>query len=152
MTTEYVSVQPGTAFPTVSMRVLSPSPIVGNLVIPSIQDLTINNANDVFTWSQLNEASKLQVATTSTNSVSTTVVVEETTFFGNTSATVGSADKLGLLGLSNAKTKVELRTILGTKTFVADAYVTGLAPTISADQPVWTTPVTFTISGEFTTI
>jgi len=152
MPTSYVAVQPGTDFPTVSMRVLSPSPIVGNLVVPSIQDLTVNNSNDVFTWSQLNEGSKLQVATTSTNSITTTVVVEEDTFFGNTSATVGSADKLGLLGLSNAKTEVELRTTLGTKTFVASAYVTGLAPTISADQPVWTTPVTFTISGEYTTI
>lgn len=152
MPTSYVAVQPGTDYPTVSLRVLSPSPIVGNLVVPSIQDLTVNNANDVFTWSQLNEASKLQVATTSTNSISTTVVVEEATFFGNASALAGSADKLGLIGLSNAKTKVELRTTLGTKTFVADAYVTGLAPTISADSPVWTTPVTFTISGEYTTI
>lgn len=149
MATNYIAVQPGTGFPTISMRVIG---ISGNLVVPSIQNLTINNSNDVFTWTQLNEGSKLQVATTSTNSISTTVVVEESTFFGNASATSGSADKLGLLGLSDQKTKVEIRTTLGTKVFVANAYVTGLAPTISADQPVWTTPVTFTVSGEYSTI
>jgi hypothetical protein len=149
MATNYIAVQPGTGFPTISMRVLG---ITGNLVVPSIQNLTVNNSNDVFTWTQLNEGSKLQVATTSTNSISTTVVVEESTFFGNASATSGSADKLGLLGLSDQKTKVEIRTTLGSKVFVANAYVTGLAPTISADQPVWTTPVTFTVSGEYTTI
>lgn len=149
MATNYIAVQPGTGYPTISMRVIG---ITGNLVVPSIQNLTINNSNDVFTWTQLNEGSKLQVATTSTNSISTTVVVEESTFFGNASATSGSADKLGLLGLSDQKTKVEIRTTLGTKVFVANAYVTGLAPTISADQPVWTTPVTFTVSGEYSTI
>lgn len=149
MATNYIAVQPGTGYPTISMRVIG---ITGNLVVPSIQNLTINNSNDVFTWTQLNEGSKLQVATTSTNSISTTVVVEESTFFGNASATSGSADKLGLLGLSDQKTKVEIRTTLGTKVFVANAYVTGLAPTISADQPVWTTPVTFTVSGEYDTI
>lgn len=147
MTTNYVAVQPGTDFPVLTLTV---SGIAGTLSVPSLQDITINNANDVFTWSQLNEGSKLQVATTSTNSISTNVVVEELTFFGNASATSGSAAKLGLLGLSDAKTKVGFSVDLGSKTISGDAYVTGLAPTISADAPVWVTPVTLTVSGEYT--
>lgn len=147
MTTNYVAVQPGTDFPVLTLTV---SGIAGTLSVPSLQDITINNANDVFTWSQLNEGSKLQVATTSTNSISTNVVVEELTFFGNASATSGSAAKLGLLGLSDAKTKVGFSVDLGSKTISGDAYVTGLAPTISADSPVWVTPVTLTVSGEYT--
>jgi hypothetical protein len=29
-------------------------------------------------------------------------------------------------------------------------YITGLAPTISASAPVWVSPVTITVDGEFT--
>ena len=120
------------------------------LAIPTLQDVTINNANDVFTWSQLNESAKLQIATTSTNSISSNVVVEEKTFFGDSAAETGSAAKLGLLGLSVAKTKVDFEITLGSKTVSGVGYVTGLAPTTSADAPVWVTPITITVSGEYT--
>lgn len=155
MSTNYIAVPPGsTLAPNVSIRAYDTdgvSFITGNLTIPTIQNITINNSNDVFTWTQLNESAKLQIATTSTNSMATTVVVESATFFGDGGVTTG-ANALGLIGLSVAKTKCQVRTKLGSKTFVANAYVTGLAPTVSADQPVWTTPVTFTVSGEYTVV
>ena len=73
MATNYVSQAPGSASaPTVSLYAWGVS---GNLSVPSLQELTINNSNDVFTWTQLNEASKLQVATTATNSIGTNVFV-----------------------------------------------------------------------------
>ena len=153
MATNYIAVPPGSASaPNVIIRAYDTTGtiVAGNLTIPTIQNITINNSNDVFTWTQLNESAKLQQATTSTNSVATTVVVEAATFFGDGGVTTG-ANALGLIGLSVAKTRVEIRTKIGTKNFVANAYVTGLAPTVSADQPVWTTPVTFTVSGEYTT-
>jgi hypothetical protein len=149
MATNYVSQAPGSATaPTVSLYAWG---VAGNLSVPSLQELTINNSNDVFTWTQLNEASKLQVATTATNSISTNVVVEELTFFGNASATASSAARLGLIGLSDAKTKCQFTiTNFGTKTITGNCYITGLAPKISADQPVWVTPVTLTVSGGYT--
>jgi hypothetical protein len=98
----------------------------------------------------LNESAKLQVATTATNSIISTIVVEPDTFFGDATATTGSAAKLGLIGLSTAKTEVEFEINLGTKTLSGIGYVTGLAPTTSADAPVWTTPITITVSGEYT--
>ena len=45
-----------------------------NLVVPAMQDITVNNANDLMTWSQLDNGSKLQVATTSTNSLDLNLV------------------------------------------------------------------------------
>lgn len=147
MTTLYVAAAPGSVgAPSVTLTVTGAS---GPLVVPSLQDITINNANDVFTWTQLNEASKLQVATTSTNSISTNVVVEELTFFGNAASTTGSAAKLGLIGLSNAKTLTGFSVTMGSKTITGNCYITGLAPKISADQPVWVTPVTLTVSGAY---
>jgi hypothetical protein len=36
------------------------------------------------------------------------------------------------------------------KTLGGFGYITGLAPTVSADAPVWVSPVTLTISGDYT--
>tara|TARA_R110000796_G_scaffold78978_1_gene175909 strand:+ start:2420 stop:2881 length:462 start_codon:yes stop_codon:yes gene_type:complete len=122
----------------------------GDLAMPGLQDVTINNANDVFTWTQLNANAKQQVATTSTNSISTNLVVDSDVFFGDGSSTAGSAALLGLLGLSDAKTRVGFTINIGAKTISGFGYVTGLAPSVSADSPVWVTPVTITVDGEFT--
>ena len=146
MTTNYIQAN-GASAPVLTLSVPS---ISGDLDVPTLQDVTINNANDVFTWSQLNESAKLQIATTATNSISSTIVVESDTFFGASAATTGSAAKLGLIGLSTAKTLVNFEINLGSKTISGVGYVTGLAPTTSADAPVWTTPITISVSGEFT--
>jgi len=152
MATNYVAQAPGSAnAPTVTLTVTGYTGAANLLVVPTLQNLTINNANDVFTWTQLNEGAKLQVATTSTNSIATNMVVEEKTFFGNASATANSGARLGLIGLSDAKTLVGFSiSNFGTKTISGNCYITGLAPTISADQPVWVTPVTLTVSGAYT--
>jgi hypothetical protein len=149
MTTSYIQSAAGTNNPVLTLTVTGAS---GNLVVPTLQDVTINNANDVFTWSQLNESAKLQVATTATNSIATNIVVENLSFFGNAAASSNSAVKLGLLGLSTEKTETNFSINLGTKTISGVGYVTGLAPSVSADAPVWVTPVTITVSGEYTVV
>lgn len=146
MATDYILSAAGSTNPILTLKV---NGVTGDLDIPSLQDVTINNGRDVFSWSQLNESAKLQVPTTSTNSISTTIVVEEKTFFGDALATTGSAAKLGIFGLQNAATKVNFEINLGAKVISGVGYITGLAPTVSADSPVWTTPVTVTVSGEF---
>jgi hypothetical protein len=144
----YINPGPGTANEVT--LTLAVNGIAGDLVVPALQDMTVNNANDVFTWSQLDETAKLQVATTSTNSIACNIVLDETTFFGNAAATSDSAAELGVLGCSTQKTQVEFDINIGTKTISGVGYVTGLAPTVSADSPVWVTPVTLTVSGEYT--
>jgi hypothetical protein len=131
--------------------------VAGNLVIPAMQDVTINNANDVFTWTQLDRGSKLQIATTATNGLSMNIVLDQESFFGNVNATEDSAAYLGVFGLSKDKTKVDFSLFMGNeddgsagKTISGEAYVTGLAPTVSADAPVWVSPVTLTVDGDYT--
>lgn len=139
------TVSPGTTYPIVTLS----TGATGDLVIPALQDITINNANDVYSWTQLNSGSKLQVATTSTNSVSSNMVVEDATFFGDGAGTL-PAD-VGIFGLSKAKTLVDFTiTNVGSKTLSGKGYITGLAPKVSADQPVWVTPMTITVTGDFT--
>lgn len=145
MTTEYILSAAGSTNPVLTLT----TGVTGSLAIPTLQDVTINNANDVFTWSQLNESAKLQVPTTATNSITTNIVVETDTFFGNATATTGSAAREGLVGLSTKKTEVNFTINLGSKNITGKGYVTGLAPTVSAESPVWVTPVTITVTGEY---
>jgi hypothetical protein len=126
------------------------------LTVPALQDITVNAANDIFTWSQLDATAKKQVATTSTNSMSMNLVVDSATFFGTTLASVQSdtVAAQGLLGLSRNKTLVtfSLKVEEGAsdKYIKGQGYITGLAPTISADSPVWVSPITITVTGEYT--
>jgi hypothetical protein len=126
------------------------------LAVPALQDVTVNNANDVFTWTQLDSGSKLQIATTATNSLSGNIVVDQDSFFGVT--TVGeTAKSKGIFGLSKDKQIVNFELYMGDesdgsngKTISGSGYVTGLAPTVSADSPVWVSPVTITVTGDYT--
>lgn len=132
------------------------------MAVPALQDITVNAANDVFTWTQLDETAKLQIATTSTNSISMNLVLDQTTFFGtgdgaDAGSDVNRADEYGIFGLSTNKVKIDFDLYLGDtdsggsgKTISGSGYITGLAPTVSADAPVWVSPVTITVTGEYT--
>lgn len=127
------------------------------LNVPSLQDITVNAANDVFTWTQLDQQSKLQVATTATNSLSMNLVLDQTTFFGDGVSAAGTASLKGIFGMSNDKDLVEFSLYLGDesdgsagKTLSGSGYITGLAPTVSADSPVWVSPITITVTGDYT--
>jgi hypothetical protein len=157
----YINPAPGTANAvTLTLDVASnESDItqgVGALSVPALQDVTINAANDVFTWSQLDSTAKKQIATTSTNNISMNLVVDQATFFGTVlgAAISGTIAEQGLFGCSRNKTlinfilRVENST---TDTFIkGTGYITGLAPTVSADSPVWVSPITITVTGEYT--
>jgi hypothetical protein len=152
----YIYPAPGVANAQVVLTLTDSSgTLTGNLVVPALQDITVNNSNDLFTWTQLDSGSKLNVATTATNGLDMNIVLDQTTFFGSGgSTTVGN---VGIIGLSTAKTRVGFSLYLGDtssggagKTMSGNAYVTGLAPTVSADAPVWVSPITLTVDGNYT--
>jgi hypothetical protein len=157
----YINPAPGTANQvTLTLDVASSETDVTQgmttLAVPALQDMTINASNDVFTWSQLDSTAKKQIATTSTNSISMNIVVDTASFFGTDidAPISGTIVEQGLFGCSRNKTlinfslRVENAT---TDTFIKGVgYITGLAPTISADSPVWVSPITITVSGEYT--
>ena len=128
-----------------------------SLAIPSLQDITVNAAQDIFTWTQLDAASKKQIATTATNSLSMNLVLDQTSFFGDGISAAGTASLKGIFGMSNDKDLVEFSLYLGDesngntgKTISGEGYITGLAPTVSADSPVWVSPITITVDGNYT--
>jgi hypothetical protein len=151
----YIYPAPGVSGVQLTLNLKVGSDTLG-LNVPALQDVTVNNANDVFTWTQLDTGSKLQIATTSTNSLSGNIVLDQDTFFGVTTSGEVAKTK-GIFGLSKDKQIVNFSLYMGDesdgsngKTLSGEGYITGLAPTVSADAPVWVTPVTLTITGDFT--
>ena len=128
----------------------------GNISVPALQNITINASNDVFTWSQLDSTAKKSIATTSTNSLSMNIVVDNDTFFGTnlTAAQSANVAAQGIFGLSRNKTLVtfSIRADGSDATYIkGQGYVTGVAPAVTAEQPVWVTPLNIAVTGEFTT-
>mgnify|MGYP001068244681 CR=1 FL=1 len=125
--------------------------------VPALQDVTVNASNDVFTWTQLDRGSKLQIATTATNSLAMNLVLDQEIFFGTTGSGGATAPALGIFGASTDKSLVDFSLYLGDestgdpgKYIEGQGYVTGLAPTVSADSPVWVSPITITVTGDYT--
>ena len=190
----YIYPAPGVEGVQLTLTVKVAGDTVG-VVVPALQDVTVNNQTDVFSWEQLDSGSKLQVPTTATNSVDTTIVLDQATFFGEftvvaneaalptsgmtvgavyyataeaswhraTSATVTveltsqPVAAAGLFGLSRDKRLITFDLYLGDesdgsvgKTISGSGYITGLAPTVAAASPVWTSPVSITVTGDFT--
>jgi len=151
----YIYPAPGNANAEVDLTIKVSGDTTG-LVLPAIQDITVNNANDVFTWTVLDSASKQQIATTATNSLAMNIVLDQDKFFG-TSVAGEAAQTSGVFGLSKDKTKINFELYLGDtdsggngKTISGSGYITGLAPTVSADAPVWVSPITITVDGDYT--
>lgn len=153
----YIYPAPGVATAEMTLKLYHTDASIDatGLLVPAIQDITVNNANDVFTWTQLDSGSKQQIATTATNSLSMNIVVDQGVFFG-VGTPAATAVTRGIFGLSKDKIKVEFDLYLGDtdtgatgKTINGYGYVTGLAPTVSADAPVWVTPVTITVDGDY---
>jgi hypothetical protein len=153
----YIYPAPGVADVQATLKIhhTSKAADATGLAIPALQDVTVNAANDVFTWTQLDSTAKLQIATTSTNSLSMNIVLDQDTFFGTGSPSTTAVTQ-GIFGLSKNKILVVFDLYLGDesdgsagKTLSGSGYVTGLAPTVSADAPVWVSPITITVTGEY---
>tara|TARA_R110001606_G_scaffold4147_2_gene19573 strand:- start:1230 stop:1709 length:480 start_codon:yes stop_codon:yes gene_type:complete len=125
------------------------------VTVPAMQDIVLNNSTGVFRWKQLNLTSESAVTTPSTNQITLNLVVDPDTFFGT-----GSGDAVksgGLYGASKNKTKVYFSAFFNgtdstSKYITGSGYISGLAPTVNMDAPVWVTPVTIEVDGDFSAI
>lgn len=120
------------------------------MTVPSMQEVTVNATPGIFRWKQLDSLSEKAVTTSSTNSIALTVVLDDTTFFTGTGSTAG------ILDLTNDKTLVYFRlywqgATSGDRYIEGSAYLAGLAPTVTPDSPVWTSPITLEVIGDYVT-
>lgn len=157
----YINVSASSDFATLHISTATISTSTANtstgvMAVPALQNITLNNGNGVFRWKSLDSTSESAVAIPATNQISLNAVVDDGAFFGVT-GTAGSANAEGLYNLSNDKTKIYFRmyfngTDTGSKYVSGSGYITGLAPTVSPDQPVWVTPLTIEVDGDLSAV
>ena len=129
----------------------------GAFYVPSLQDITLNNSNGSFRWKQLDQDGESVITTNATNSLSGNFVLDPTTFFGSTGAAGTTAEELGIFNLANKRHQVAFMLSIegdavGKRALVGNGFISGLAPTVSADSPVWVSPITIEVNGDLTQI
>lgn len=120
------------------------------ITVPALQDITLNATPGLFRWSQLDSESEYVLTTPSTNSLSMTLVLDDTSFFTGKGATDG------LFELVNSKTMVYFRlywagSTTGDRYVQGKGYLSALAPTVSPGAPVWSSPLTIEVVGNYQT-
>lgn len=151
MTTMVVSPGATSSYPTLKIKVAGDTAL---LSIATLQDVTVNAGKDSFTYQQLNSAGKFVIPTTANNSLSGNIVVDDTAFWGTGTGT-DVAIKDGIFKLSAdgqlVSFEFEFDAATGTgKKISGNGYITGIAPTVSPDSPVWVSPITISVLGSYT--
>ena len=119
-----------------------------DISVPALQDITVTNSNGTFRWVQLDSQSRAVVATPATNSLNFNIVLDPISFFN------GNGTTNGLFSLSNDKVRVSFKFAFGgstTKYITGEGYLSGLAPKVTPDQPVWLSPLVIEVDGKYNT-
>lgn len=124
------------------------------VTVPFMQDITVNNSTGTFRFKTLASGSESVVTTPATNQLSLNAIVDDAVFFG-AGAVNGALVINGVLGTSKNKTKIGFRayfdgTDTGSRYMEGVGFISGLAPTVNPDSPLWITPVSVEVDGDFT--
>lgn len=134
----------------VTLTLSTASDMSNPLAVPALQDIGVSNSNGVFRFKLLSQTSESAVLTPATNQISINVIVDSAAMFGGTGT---GAVLAGLFGLSNEKTRVYFEVDMGGgsgKTISGTGFLAGLSMSVTPDQPLWTTPVTIEVDGNYT--
>lgn len=128
------------------------------LDVVCLQDVTITNSTGVFTWTDFCALDMQKITTPADNSIETNMVLEDTEFFGTLTTGQSTAPEYGVNGLSSNKVYVQFvvvidgdNTTVGRRYYQGYGYITSLAPTVSPEAPVWVSPMTIAVTGDFST-
>jgi hypothetical protein len=124
------------------------------VTVPFMQDITVNNSTGTFRFKTLASGSESVVTTPATNQLSLNAIVDDAVFFGEGAAN-GALVINGVLGTSKNKTKIGFRayfdgTDTGSRYMEGVGFISGLAPTVNPDSPLWITPISVEVDGDFT--
>lgn len=139
----------------VSTSTIASVTATGVLEVLSLQDITVNNNNGTFRWKELGLTSQKVVATPSTNSLGFNIVLDDSTFYGTLGSTGTTTVEKGIFELSNSKNQLYFRMYWSGATGTSsnyvsgNGYITGLAPKVNPDQPVWISPLNIEVNGDF---
>lgn len=129
-----------------------------DITLPQVQDITVTNSTGVYSYTTFSDIDTRKLSTPADNSISTNVVIDDTTWFGNGTVTTGNAQSQGLQYISSNKLLVGFKMYwndsdgdgAGARYRQGVGFITNLAPTVSPDAPVWITPLEIAVDGSYT--
>lgn len=125
------------------------------LVVPLVQDVTVNTTPGTVRYSTLDSTSSSAFTTVVENGVSLNMLVDEDTFFGESGNSTNTVALNGLWSTSNAKTEIFFSVAFegadsGDYYLSGQGFIGGLAPSASIDQAVWISPMEIVVNGDLT--
>jgi hypothetical protein len=132
-----------------------------DIVVPFLQNITINNSTNIYSYN-IFCADEQKITTTASNSIETTAVLDDVVWFGDAAVPVAlDAQSYGILKLASNKQLVAFKLWLNDADGTAAAgsgktnvtgygYISGVAPTASAQAPIWISPLTIAVDGNLT--
>ena len=143
---------------TAPVIVLQTSTSGGNLTVPYVQDVTITNSTGVYAFTTFDVIDQQKVSTPANNEISTNIVIDDVTYFGNASATANTAAYFGISKLSQNKTPITFTVYWAGNTSgttdpvsTGSGFLTNIAAKSSPTAPVWVTPLNIAVDGVLTT-
>ena len=126
----------------------------GKLDVTCLQDIQISNVTGVFSWTDFCKSAINKITTPSDNEITTNMVIDDVKFFGD-SASTGAALS-GVDGISRNRIKVQFMLVMnGTDAtpnayyYKGEGYITNVAPSVSADSPVYVSGLTLAVDGQY---
>ena len=130
--------------------------VSNGMVIPLMQDVTINASPGIVRYSVLDNASSKAFTTVNENSISLNMLLDEETFFGlDTAGGVNAVADNGLFKTSTDKTEIFFTVAFqgsdtGDHYISGKGFISGLAPTASMEAAIFITPMEIVVNGELT--
>jgi hypothetical protein len=136
-----------------------------DIFVPCVQDITITNSTGVFAYTafQCQGGDTRKLTTPADNSISTNVVLDDTTWFGNSYGTSGPVYVANQAITAGLQFIADQNLLIGVRIYWDDAdgvgsgkkyrecigYLTEVAPTVSPEAPVWVSPLSIAVDGSF---
>lgn len=129
-----------------------------DIIVPQVQDLTVTNSTGVYSYTTFSDRDTRKLSTPADNTISTNVVIDDTTWFGSGTPATGNAQSQGLQYISSNKVLVGFKMYwndddgvgAGARYRQGVGFITNLAPAVSPDAPVWVTPLEIAVDGFYT--
>ena len=147
------------SYPTITISTdASGNALANGISVISTQKITITNNNPTYEYTTFQDKDTNVLTLPAKNSIATTIVIDDVNYFGNTTATSGSAAYLGIAGIASNKVPVNFRVTLngtstttGSRYYAGTGYITNLSPEASPEAPIWITPISIAVNGSYTT-
>ena len=137
---------------------LSVPGVADGLVVPFVQDITVNATPGTVRYSTLDSTSSSAFTTVNENGISLNLLVDEAVMFGDSTNTANDVARIGLFETSTQKKEIFFSVAVtgtgssGDINLTGKGFIGGLAPSASIEGAIWLSPCEIIVNGELTKV